>query len=75
MMHTLETLTASGALACLVRNLQRFFLGGTAGPPIVVNTRLVPEVAASTCSLNGASAAPWVEGTVAAKNVTLKNVS
>jgi GR25 family glycosyltransferase involved in LPS biosynthesis len=75
MMHMLETLTARGALACVASNLRRYFLGGTAGPPIVVNTRLVPEVAASTCSLNGASAAPWVEGTVAAKNVTLKNVS
>ena len=75
MMHMLETLTARGTLACLARNLRRSFLGGTAGPPIVISARPVSEVPALTSPLTGASATPWVEGTAAAKNVTLKNAS
>lgn len=73
--HTFEKLTARGTLACLGRNLGRYFLGGTAGPPIVISARRAQEAAALTSPLSGASAAPWVEGTAAAKNVTWKNVS
>jgi hypothetical protein len=74
-LHTFKILTAGGAFACLARNLRRLFLGGASGPPIVINARPVSEAPALTSVLPEAAATPWVEGTEAAKNVTLKNAS
>jgi hypothetical protein len=72
-LHTFKILTAGGAFACLARNLRRLFLGGASDPPVVINARPVPEAPALTSVLPGAAATPWVEGTAAAKNVTLRN--
>jgi glycosyl transferase family 25 len=74
-LHTFKILTAGGAFACLARNLRRFLLGGSSGPPIVINARPVSEAPALTSVLTGAAATPWVEGAAAAKNGTLGNAS